>query len=801
MKISLNWLKDFIETAKTADELSVLLTDVGLEVESLDKVESVKGGLSGLVVGLVKECIQHPNADRLRITKVDVGQPELLQIVCGAPNVAVGQKVIVALVGTTVHPLSGESFKISKSKIRGEVSEGMICAEDEIGLGKSHEGILVLPADLEIGTLASEYFKISSDFVFEIGLTPNRADAASHLGVARDLAAILQTNLKSFELALTDASVTSPISVEVLSNSDCKRYSAIYLQDVVIKESPQWLKNRLQSIGLKPINNVVDISNYVCHALGQPMHAFDADKIAGNKIIVRKAKAGEQIITLDNVDQKLVNTDTVICDESKPLCIAGVMGGINSSVDSNTKNIFLESAYFDATSVRKTSKTHNLKSDSSFRFERGTDPNLTLTALKYAVKLLAENAEAKSNFSVIDIYPEPILESVVDLSYFNTARLIGKKIPSEIIRNILTGLEIKILEENEEGLKLKIPTSKVDVTRECDVIEEILRIYGLNQIEMPSQLRSSLSFSNQPDEENTKEIISELLSSLGYHEMMSNSLTTSEYHRILNTEDEVKILNPLSNELDVLRGSLYFSGLEAVSYNQNRKQQDLKLYEFGSSYHFKNEKYSEVQHLTLFISGNKSAEHWNQKQEKVTVYTLTAIVGQILNRLGLSNYQSSSYSDAVLSKGFSYSIKNTELVKLGVVPKAVLKKLDINSEVWIADFNWDAIFSLIQKRKINYLSVPKFPAVRRDLSMLLEKKVQFEQLETIARKTEKNLLKEVSVFDVYEGDKLPAGKKSYALSFLLQDEEKTLTDQEIDQVMNKLINQFEKEAGAEIRKA
>ena len=802
MKISYQWLKDFIDINHSPQELSVFLTDVGLEVESLEKVESIKGGLEGLVVGKVVERIQHPNADRLSITKVDVGGPDLLQIVCGAANVAADQKVIVAMVGCTVYPLTGEPFKISKSKIRGEVSEGMICAEDEIGIGNSHEGILVLPAEVPVGKSAKDYFQIEADYVFEIGLTPNRADAASHLGVARDLAAILKTNLKTQASSSLKVSANNGLAIQVQAPAACKRYSGIYLSNITVSDSPDWLKNKLQMIGLKPINNVVDITNYVCHSLGQPMHAFDFAKVQGAQINVRNAKDGEQLVTLDGITRKLVPTDLIIADAQVPMCLAGVMGGLNACVDTNTQSIFLESAYFDAVSVRKSSKVHNLKSDSSFRFERGTDPNMPMNALSYAVDLLKEIAGATIAADAFDFYPEKITPAKVQLSYQQTTRLIGKEIPAARIKEILTGLDITIEKEEGDTLHLSIPTAKVDVTRACDVIEEILRIYGLNNIEMPTQLRSSLSFSNQPDEDDLQNMVAAFLCDNGYTEIMSNSLTTAAYQQQYDLQNTVNILNPLSNELAVLRNTLYFSGLEAVTYNQNRKQTDLKMFEFGSSYHLKEKGYKEIPHLTLFLTGNKTAENWHEKQEKVSAYTIKSIVDKLFDRLGIAVHATTDFSDSVLGSGFQYLTKNNNaLVFVGLVQKSVLKKMDIDQPVWIADFQWKTIFDAVKAKKANFETLAKFPSVKRDLSMLIDKAIKFEDLKKMALQTEKHLLKEVSVFDVFEGDKLPAGKKSYALSFVLQDAEKTLTDTEIDKVMEKLIKAFEKEAGAEIRKA
>jgi phenylalanyl-tRNA synthetase beta chain len=808
MKISYKWLKDFIDTELSAEELSGILTGVGLEVESLEKIQSIPGGLEGIVIGQVKSRSQHPNADKLSITKVDIGTGEELQIVCGAANVAAGQKVVVATVGSTVHPVSGEPFKINKSKIRGEVSEGMICAEDEIGLGSSHEGIMVLPEDALVGMQAKEYFKLEDDYLFEIGLTPNRADAASHLGVAKDIVAYLNFHTKKkYEVKFPDVSslklrASSPgIKVEVLNTDACPRYSGLSISNIIVKESPEWLQNRLKIIGLKPINNIVDVTNYVCHALGQPMHAFDADQIKGKKIMVRNAKEGELFKTLDDVERKLSPEDLMICDETDGMCIAGVFGGIRSGVNENTKNIFLESAYFNSVFVRKTSKRLGLKTDASFRFERGTDYEMTVFALTYAAQLILDMAGGEISSEIIDIYPQPIQRAKVEVNYHYINRLIGKEISSAEIKNILTSLGFIFLKENNEGAELEVPSAKVDVTRECDITEEVLRIYGLNNIGLPSRLMSALSFSSTPDKEKVRDIISNMLVSQGFSEMLSNSLTKSSYSELLDTKENIHILNPLSNELDVLRQSMLFSGLEAIAYNQNRKSNDLKFFEFGTTYHKKEGKYQENEHLALFITGNQFGEHWNSKTIKSDFYELKSIIDNILVRLGLSDIEISSFTNELNSEGLRYGKGDKSYVEFGKVSKKALKKADVSSDVFYADFNWNLILKKLRNVKTEYKEVSKFPAVRRDLSMLLDKSVTFEKLKQIALKTDKNLLKEVNVFDVYEGDKLPAGKKSYALSFTLQDEEKTLNDKQIDSVMDKLIRNYESQIGAEIRKA
>jgi len=799
MKISYNWLKQFVQIDKTPQELSLILTNIGLEVESVEKVQPVIGGLEGLVIGEVLTCVQHPNADRLRVTTVNVGGAEHLQIVCGASNVAAGQKVVVATVGTTVYPLEGESFKIKESKIRGEVSQGMICAEDEIGLGKSHNGIMVLAEDIQVGILAKNHFQMEDDFVFEIGLTPNRADAASHLGVARDLAAYLRNAYKMPDLsAFKTDNEKLIIPVEVEDQEVCPRYSSLTISGITVTESPEWLKDKLKVIGLRPINNVVDITNYVLHGLGQPLHAFDADKIAGGKVIVKKASEGASFITLDDVERKLNADDLMICNANAPMCIAGVFGGKTSGVDADTKNVFLESAYFNSVSVRKTAKRHGLKTDASFRFERGTDPEITVTALKYAALLIKELAGGEISSSISDVYPNPVKPFEFDISYHNINRLIGANIPSAEIKDIITALGIEASNENEEGLSLKVPAYKVDVTRECDITEEVLRIYGYNNIEIPSKINASLSYTLKPDQENTQNVIADMLTANGYAEIWCNSLTKSAYSK--NLDEAVHILNPLSSDLNVMRQSLLMPALESVAYNQNRKNADVKFYEFGKTYHLINEKYVERPRLLLLISGAKQGEQWNQNSKPTTFYNLKAAVDAIISRLGISSFQTDTLSDENFAYGIKYFRGDKVLVSFGAVTKADRKQADVNAEVFYADFDWAVLLDIVRKNKIVNKEVSKYPPVRRDLSMLIDQEVTFEALKGIAFKTDKKLIKEVGVFDVYVGDKLPEGKKSYALNFILQDEEQTLTDKQIENTMQKLITNLTQQAGAEIRK-
>lgn len=800
MKISYNWLKEFITTDKSPEELSQILTGIGLEVESLEKVQAIPGGLEGLVIGYVKDAQQHPNADRLRVTKVDVGGPEELQIVCGAHNVAAGQKVVVAVVGTTVHPTAGEPFKINKSKIRGEVSEGMICAEDEIGLGTDHAGIMELDADARIGSPAKEYFKLNDDYLFEIGLTPNRADATSHLGTARDIAAFLKISINKPDVSafkVDNQDRTIPVTIE--AEAACPRYASVTISGIKVQDSPQWIKERLAVIGVRSINNIVDVTNYVLHELGQPLHAFDADAITGNQVLVKTYPEGTTFVTLDDAERKLSADDLMIGNAEEPMCIAGVFGGAKSGVKESTTAVFLESAYFNPVSVRKTSKRFGLKTDASFRFERGVDPNITVFALKRAALLIQQVAGGVISSEISDLYPSPVEPFAVEVTYHNIDRLIGKAIGQDTIKSIIQALDIAIVKETAEGLSLQVPPYRVDVTREVDVIEEILRIYGYNNIEIPTQIRASLNNSIRPEKDTVQNAISELLSANGFNETLSNSLTSSSYADSL--DNAVKLLNPLSNDLDIMRQTLLYSGLEAIAYNQNRRQADLKFYEFGKTYFFEDGKYVEHQRLSVFVTGATEAEQWNQKPSPVSFYHLKAVVDGLLSRLSINDYTVDEIVDHEFAYGLQYNFRGGKtLVKFGSVLPGALKKAGVEKEVFYADLNFDALLKLVRNHKIINKDISKFPSVRRDLSMLVDTAVTFGQLKQIAQKTERKLLAEVNVFDVYQGDKLPAGKKSYALSFILQDEEKTLTDKAIDAIMQKLIYNFSKETGAEIRK-
>ncbi len=798
MKISYNWLKNLINITHTPEEISLILTDIGLEVEGLTKVQSIPGGLEGLVVGHVLSCEQHPNADRLSLIKVDVGLDAPLSIVCGAPNVAKGQKVIVAPVGTSVYPLEGAPFEIKKSKIRGETSEGMICAEDEIGLGKSHEGIMILPEESVIGKLAKDQFDLQDDFVYLIGLTPNRADAASHLGVARDLAAYLRSNYNLPQVYDTSLGHDSEIKVTVVEPKLCPRYTSLTIKGVEVKDSPDWLKEKLVAIGLRPINNIVDITNFVLHELGQPLHAFDADKIAGKHILVKKAEANYAFVTLDGVERKLNEEDLVISDESEPLVIAGVFGGISSGVTNETKNIFLESAFFNSVSVRRTAKRHGLNTDTSFRFERGTDPNMTVFAIQRAAYLIQKVAGATDISDISDFYPNPVLPFSVPVYYKNVQRVIGKEIPKAEIRDIIEALEIKVTSDDGELLQTEVPAYKVDVSREIDVIEEVLRIYGYNNIEIGKQMKASLNTSPKPDKELVQNLVSDFLIANGYHEVLNNSLTKLAYAEDKNKA--VKILNPLSGDLNIMRQTLLFSGLETIEYNQKRRNASLRLFEFGKTYFLEGEKYVETEHLSLFLTGKDASEQWNHQSRSVSFFQIKGAVDGLLKRLNIRSFQIQDVVGEAFAYGLNYYRGTHSIVSFGAIKSSLLDSMDIENEVFYADINWEVLLKAIRNNSIIYQEVSKFPSVRRDLALLIDNSVTFSDLERIAQKTDKKILRKVNVFDVYQGDKVPAGKKSYALSFTFQDEEKTLTDKQIDALVQKLIINFGKEANAEVRK-
>ncbi|MDD2986676.1 phenylalanine--tRNA ligase subunit beta [Flavobacterium sp.] len=806
MRISYNWLKQFIKLDSSAEETAAVLTDLGLEVEGIDTFESIKGGLKGIVVGEVKTCVQHPDADRLRITTVDLGDDKPVQIVCGAPNVAVGQKVPVATIGTILIDKEGKEFQIKKGKIRGQESHGMICAEDELGLGENHDGIMILDSDIATGTLFSKVMQIETDQIFEIGLTPNRADAMSHWGVARDLrAGLVQKNIHPELITPSVSSFrvdkrTLKIDVEVKDNKLAPRYCGVTISGIDVKPSPAWLQNRLKAIGLSPKNNIIDVTNYVLHELGQPLHAFDASKIHG-KIIVKTVASGTKFKTLDDVERILHEEDLMICDEKGPLCIAGVYGGKDSGVSENTGSIFLESAYFNAVSVRKTAKRHGLNTDSSFRFERGIDPTITEYALKRAANLIKEIAGGEITSDIIDVYQKKIEDFQVLLNFNKVNKIIGQEISKETIKKILVSLDIKVNSVSDAGLGLTIPAYRVDVQREVDVIEEILRVYGYNNIEFSKKLNASVANSGRTEDYKVQNIIANQLNSLGFHEMMANSLTTPDYVQLsesLKEEHNVMMLNPLSHDLSAMRQTMLFSGLEAVSYNINRKNGDLKLFEFGKSYHKLLSGHEENKHLTLFLTGNRQKEGWNSTQKTSDFFLFKGYVDSVFSRLTLPKTQSVPVASDLFGEGVALAVGQDILVELGTVKKSILKHFDIKQEVFYADFNWELILKLLSN-KIKYQEIPKYPEVRRDFALLLSNEVTFESLYTTARQTEKSLLKEINLFDVYQGDKLPEGKKSYALSFIIQDNSKTLTDEQIDKIMNKLKLNFEKEFDAVLR--
>ena len=784
------------------------MTDLGLEVEGIETIESIKGSLLGVLVGEVLTCEKHPNADKLKITTVDIGGKEPLQIVCGASNVASGQKVPVATVGTVLYDAKGAPFPIKKGKIRGEASLGMICAEDELGLGTGHEGILVLDDSLKAGTPVADVFKIEKDNVFEIGLTPNRADAMSHYGTARDLRAGLMQQGILLELISPSVSIfqveerTLKFDVEVTDKDLAPRYCGVTISDLKVAPSPDWIQKKLNALGLTPVNNIVDITNYVLHELGQPLHAFDAEKVEGNKIQVKTLESGTKFTTLDGVTRELHAEDLMICDgNSTPLCIAGVFGGADSGVSEQTTSIFLESAYFNPVSIRKSAKRHALNTDASFRFERGIDPNFTKYALKRAALLISEIAGGKIASDIVDLYPKKIEDFELVLSYKNVARLIGEELPNETIKNILASLEIKIISETEGGLGLTIPSYRVDVQREADLIEEILRVYGYNNIEFSHKLNTSISFSDFKGVriENT---IANQLNAQGFHEIMSNSLTKSTYtdhSESLNSANNVAMLNPLSQDLAVMRQSLLFSGLESVSYNINRKNTSLRLFEFGKTYHKYEEKYQEQKHLALFVSGTRNKETWSLENRNSDFFYIKGIVLTVLNRLGAGKLKERPTKNDLLSEGISLSLGKIKLADLGTVDPKVLKSFGIKQEVLYVDFDWENVLKTMSEKSFKVKPLPKFPAVKRDLSLLLDRKVTFGELYNLAFQSERKLLKEVALFDVYEGEKLPEDKKSYAVSFLIQDEEKTLNDKQIDKIMQKLQTTFEKNLQATLR--
>lgn len=820
MNISYNWLKEYVDFDLTPEEVSAALTSIGLETDGVEEVQSIKGGLEGLVVGEVLTCEPHPNSDHMHITTVDLGEGEPVQIVCGAANVAAGQKVIVATLGTKLYD-GDQSFTIKKSKLRGVESNGMICAEDEIGVGTSHDGIIVLPQDVVPGTLAKDYYDIKSDYVFEVDITPNRADACSHYGVARDLYAWLVQNGYQTSLHRPETSEFKvdnhdmDIDVVVENTEACPRYAGVAIKNVTVKESPEWLQNKLRLIGVRPVNNIVDITNYILHAYGQPMHCFDADKIKGGKIVVKTCQEGTKFVTLDEVERKLSERDLMICNAEEPMCIAGVFGGLDSGTTEATKDVFLESAYFHPTWVRKTARRHGLSTDSSFRFERGIDPNGTIYALKEAAILVKELAGGEIASDIKDNYPAPVADFAVELSYGYVNSLVGKVIPAETIKSIVTSLEMKIVAETAEGLSLSVPAYRVDVQRPCDVVEDILRIYGYNNVEIPTSLKSSLNVEGEVDKSvKLQNLVSEQLVGCGFNEILNNSLTAASYYDGLETykpENLVRVMNPLSNDLNVMRASLLFGGLECIQHNANRKNADLRFFEFGNCYHFNAEKknpekvlaaYSEELHLGLWLTGKYISNSWAHPDMNSSVYELKAYVLNIFSRLGvnLGAMVFGNLSDDIYSVAISIHTRGGKLVAtFGVLSKKLQKAFDIDNEVYYADINWKELMKAIKGKKVTYTEISKFPAVKRDLALLIDKKVQFAEIEKIAYETDKKLLKSVELFDVYEGKNLEAGKKSYAVSFVLQDENATLNDKQIDKLMQKLITNLQNKLDAKLR--
>ncbi|HOI27943.1 MAG TPA: phenylalanine--tRNA ligase subunit beta [Paludibacteraceae bacterium] len=820
MNISYNWLKQYVNLDIEPEEVSKILTSIGLEVGGVEEVQNIKGGLEGLVVGEVLEAENHPDSDHLHVAKVNVGQGEPLQIVCGAHNCRAGLKTIVATIGTKLYS-GDESFAIKRSKLRGVESFGMLCAEDEIGIGTSHDGIIELPADAKVGTLAKDYYNVKSDYVIEVDITPNRIDAASHFGVARDLAAYFALHNPKYTLTRPDVSAfkvdnnNNPIKVTVENTDACPRYSGISISGVTVKESPEWLQNYLRTIGLRPINNVVDITNYVLQSLGQPMHAFDAEKISGKHIIVKTLAEGTKFTTLDGVERTLNAADLMICDEKGGMCIAGVFGGLDSGVTETTKNIFLESAYFNPVFVRKTARRHGLNTDASFRYERGCDPNTTIFILKFAALLVKELAGGTISSEIFDNYPVVMKPYPVEITYSRINSLIGKEITKDEVKTILKGLEIEIKSETEESLSLDVPTYRVDVLRDVDVIEDILRIYDYNRVLPDTSLKASLSYSTRPDSYKLQNLVSEQLTGCGFREILNNSLTKTAYYDDLENypaDHSVMVMNPLSADLNCMRQSLIFGGLESIVRNANRKNSDLKFYEFGNCYYFDKTKestkeaplapYSEDYHLGIWISGNKTAQSWVMKQEKSSFYQLRAYVNNVLSRLGidLKKVIVGEYSDNLLSEGLTINTPTGQrLVVMGVVSDQYLKKFDIDNDVFFADINWNNVLSAIKKFKVFATDISKFPEVKRDLALLIDKSIAFDEIVQIATETERKLLKDVYLFDVYEGKNLEAGKKSYAVTFILQDENKTLNDVQIDGIMKKMIKNYEDKLGAKIR--
>lgn len=829
MKISYNWLKDYVDTTLTPHELDDLLTFSGLEIEGVDKVETIKGGLEHVVIAQVLTCEPHPDSDHLHLTTVDVGAAEPLHIVCGAPNVAAGQKVVCAQIGTKIWTSDTEFHEIKKGKLRGAVSEGMLCAEDELQLGSSHDGIMVLPDDAPVGMPAKEYFNVKDDYTLEVAITANRSDATSHIGVARDVVAVLNTrngeHLKikwpetCTSLTVNQNAAGNAIKVNVEEAELCPRYSGLTIRNVKVGESPDWLKDKLRTVGLRPINNIVDITNFILMEVGQPLHAFDADKIEGGKVVVRCLPQDTTFVTLDGIERKLDKRDLMICNEKEGMCIAGVFGGQKSGVTMETTNVFIESAYFNPVSIRKTSKRHGLKTDASFRYERGCDPNITLWAVRRAAYLIQQLAGGEICGDILDIYPKPIEKAEVQIDFQRVANLIGKEIPVDTIRTALTSLDIEIAKEDKNGMLLRIPTCKVDVYRECDVVEEIMRIYGYNNIEIDERLNSCLAYGAKPNPQKLKNIASDYLTYNGFNEIMNNSLTKSSYYdgnADFPAERCVAILNPLSKELNVMRQTLLYSGLECIVYNMNHKIFDQKIYEFGRSY-VKNaeqkagngeelpvtKRYTETQHLTFFMTGAVNGESWRAQRKAVDFFDAKAHLVNILHRLRMpmGRLQEVSATEHFLAEGLAYQFKDNkkQLAVVGRISRETLQKMDCRQEVFYVDIDWDLLLKTFPQKDVTFTDIPKFPEVRRDLALMLDGNVTFGQIEAVAFATEKKLLRRVSLFDVYQGKGIAEGKKSYAVSFVLQDPDKTLNDKQIEAVMAKLQKNLETQLNAIIR--
>ena len=815
MNISYKWLKEYVDFDLTPQQVCDAITSTGLEVDALEEVQTIRGGLKGLYVGKVLTCDVHPNSDHLHVTTVDLGKGEPSQIVCGAPNVAAGQKVIVADLGCVLYD-GDQEFVIKKSKLRGVESNGMICAEDEIGVGTSHDGIIVLPEDAVVGTPAAEYYHLESDWLIEVDITANRADGLSHWGVARDLYAWLKQN--GYKTNMHRPSVDKlavdnhdlPIEVKIENTEACKRYACVSITDCEVKESPDWLKNKLTTIGLRPINNIVDITNYIMMAYGQPLHCFDADMVKGHKIVVKTMPEGTPFVTLDGEEHKLSDRDLAICNAEDPMCIAGVFGGKGSGTYETTKNVVLESAYFHPTWIRKSARRHGLSTDASFRFERGIDPNGVIYALQQAALLCKELAGGKVSMDICDVYPEKMENAIVDLKYNYVHNLVGKDIPVETIKSICDNLEMKVLSENAEGLKLEIPAYRVDVQRPCDVVEDILRIYGYNNVEIPTQLKSSLVIKGEEDRKHKlQNLVSEQLVGAGFNEILNNSLTKSSYYE--DKQDVVRIMNPLSSDLGVMRQTLLYGGLESIEHNVKRKAQNLRFFEFGNCYFFASEKeneenpmqaYKEENYMGIWVTGKRVEGSWAHPNEDSNYYELSAFVQNILQRIGMKQgmlvtkkTENSNFSSGLVMENRG----GKKLIEMGIVSKTLLKKFDLNQPVYFAELNWTQLMKATKKNEVTFTEISKHPAVSRDLALLIDQNIEFAQIEQIARQTEKKLLKSVELFDVYEGDKLPAGKKSYAVNFILQDTEKTMNDKQIDAIMQKLIVNLKKQLNAELR--